>query len=86
MTTLETTISMIKTLPEADLVKIQNFTKKLSRRREAEAIDQAMAELLPKKSAEEIYADLARSRQQAAEGKCQDAEEFLAELRVEYGF
>lgn len=31
MSTLQNTISMMQTLPETDLIKIQNFTKKLSR-------------------------------------------------------
>lgn len=57
MSTLQNTISMMQTLPEADLIKIQDFTRKLSKRRELEA----------------------------AEGKYQEAGEFLAELKAEYG-
>ena len=39
MSTLQNTISMMETLPETDLIKIQNFTKKLSQRRELERGD-----------------------------------------------
>lgn len=85
MSTLQNTISMIKTLPEADLIKIQDFAKKLSKRHELEAADEAVGRFLPPKSREDIYRDLEISRQQAAEGKCQEAGEFLAELRAEYG-
>lgn len=37
MSTLQNTISMMETLPETDLIKIQKFTKKLSQRHELEA-------------------------------------------------
>lgn len=76
---------MMKTLPEADLIKIQDFTKKLSKRHELEATDEAVGRFLSPKSREDIYRDLEISRQQAAEGKYQEAGEFLAELRAEYG-
>lgn len=85
MSTLQNTISMMKTLPEADLIKIQDFTKKLSKRHELETADEAVGRFLPPKSQEDIYKDLERSRQQVAEGKYQEAGEFLAELRTEYG-
>ena len=85
MNTLQNTISMIEALPEADLLKIQDFTRKLSKRHELEAADEAVGKFLPPKSLEDIYSDLEISRQQAAEGKYQEAGEFLAELRTEYG-
>lgn len=85
MSTLQNTISMMKTLPEADLLKIQDFIKNLSRRHELEAADETVGRFLPPKSREDIYRDLEISRQQAAEGKYQEAGEFLAELRAEYG-
>lgn len=85
MSTLQNTISMMETLPEADLIKIQDFTKKLSKRHELESADEAVGRFLPPKSREDIYRDLEISRQQAAEGKYQEAGEFLAELREEYG-
>lgn len=85
MSTLQNTISMMQALPEADLIKIQNFTKKLSKHRELEAADEAVGRFLPPKSREDIYGDLEISRQQAAEGEYQEAGKFLAELRAEYG-
>lgn len=85
MSTLQNTISMMQTLPESDLIKIQDFTRKLSKRHELEAADEAVGKFLPPKSREDIYRDLEISRQQAAEGKYQEAEEFLAELKAEYG-
>lgn len=85
MNTLQNTISMMQTLPEADLIKIQDFTRSLSRRHELEAADEAVGSFLPPKSREDIYRDLEISRQQAEEGKYQEAGEFLSELRTEYG-
>lgn len=85
MSTLQNTISMMQTLPEADLIKIQDFTRELSRCHELEAADEAVGRFLPPKSREDIYRELEISRQQAAEGKCQEAGEFLAKLRAEYG-
>ena len=85
MNTLQNTISIMKTLPEADLVKIHDFTKKLSKRHELEAVDEAVGRFLPPKSREDIYRDLEISRQQAAEGKCQEMGEALAEIRAKYG-
>lgn len=78
MSTLESTISMLEVLPEADLVKIQDFTRKLFRQRGAACPFQP-------KSREEIYSDLEISRQQAAEGKCQEMGQALAEISEKYG-
>ena len=85
MSTLQNTISMMKSLPEADLIKIQDFTKKLSKRHELETADEAVGRFLPPKSREDIYRDLEISRQQVAEGKCQEMGEALAEIRAKYG-
>ncbi len=78
MTMLESTISMIKVLPEADLAEIQNFAQKLLQRRSADCP-------FALKSKEDIYRDLETSRQQIADGDYQDAGEFIAEVRKEYG-
>ena len=78
MTTPRNTVSMMKVLPEADLVEIQNFTQKLFNLRSADCP-------LPPKSKEEIYKDLETSRKQATERDFQEASEFLAEVRKEYG-
>ena len=77
MSTLENTISMMKTLPETDLLEIHEVTLKLFQRHN----DCPFAP----KSKEEIYQDLEISRRQAEAGECQEAGEFLAEIRKEYG-
>lgn len=78
MTMLESTISMIKVLPEADLVEIQSIAKRLLQKRNADCP-------FVLKGKEDIYRDLEISRNQIAEGDCQDAKEFSVEVRKEYG-
>lgn len=77
MAMLKSTISMIKVLPEADLAEIQNVAKKLLQKRG----DCPFA----LKSEEDIYRDLEVSRYQTADDDYQKAEDFLAEVRIEYG-
>lgn len=86
MSTLQNTISMMQTLPEADLIKIQDFIRKLSKRHESESADKAVAKFLDPKSEEDIYKDLERSRKQAEAGECSSAEEVFNELEQRYGF
>ena len=86
MSTLQNTISMIEVLPEADLLKIQDFTKKLSKHRELEAADEAVGKFLPPKSREDIYRDLEQSRKQIEMGQCCSAEEVFNGLEQRYGF
>lgn len=78
MTTLETTISMITLLPEADLTEIQNFAKKLLQRREANCP-------FALKSRNDIYKELETAHKQVAAGEYQEAGEFSKEVRKEYG-
>lgn len=78
MSTLEKTISILEVLSEADLVKIQDFAKKLFQQQRNDCP-------FPLKSREDIYKELEVSRHQASVGEYQDAKEFLAELREEYG-
>lgn len=78
MTMLENTISMIKVMPEADLAEVQNFARKLLQLRDAGCP-------FPLKSREDIYKDLEVSRQQIQNGEYQEAGEFIAEVRKEYG-
>lgn len=78
MNTLENTVSMMKALPETDLVKIQDFTKKLFQRQQNNCP-------FPLKSREDIYKDLEISRKQAAEGKCMEMGQALTEIREKYG-
>jgi len=84
MSTLENTVAMMKTLPEVDLVKIQDFVKGLLCDREMEAVDEAVGKFLKPMSREDFYRDLEISRQQASEGKCQEMGEALAEIRRKY--
>ena len=86
MSTLQNTISMIEALPEADLLKIQDLTKKLITRHELEATDEAVGKFLPPKSREDIYRDLERSRKQIEMGQCRSAEEVFNGLEQRYGF
>lgn len=86
MSTLQNTISMMQTLPEDDLLKIQDFTKKLSKRHELEAADEAVGKFLEPKSAEDIYRDLENSRKQAEAGEYSSAKEVFNELEQRYGF
>ena len=80
MNTLQNTISIMKTLPEADLVKIHDFTKSLSKCHELEATDEAVAKFLGPKSAKDIYKDLEKSRKQAEAGEYQEMGEALDEI------
>ena len=78
MSTLESTISILEVLPEADLLEVQQFAKRLFTLRSDKRP-------FPLKSREEIYKDLEISRQQVAEGKCQEMGQALAEIREKYG-
>lgn len=77
MSTLESTISILEVLPEADLLEVQQFAKRLFTLRSDK-------QPFPPKSREEIYRDLEISRQQATEGKCQEMGQALAEIREKY--
>lgn len=84
MNTIESTVAMMKALPEADLIKVQKFTKKLILQNEDRLIDDAVGEFLPKKNAEDIYHDLEVSRQQIENGQYNEAGRVMAELRSRY--
>lgn len=78
MATLKSTISLISILPEADLNEIQNFGKKLIRKRETNCP-------FALKSRKDIYKDLEVAHQQITSGEYQDANEFIAGVKKEYG-
>ena len=78
MSILESTISILEVLPEADLLEVQQFAKRLFMLRSDKRP-------FPLKSREEIYKDLEISRQQVAEGKCQEMGHTLTEIREKYG-
>lgn len=77
MSTLESTIAMLQALPESDLIKIQDDIKRL--------FEQRSGSPFPLLSREDILRDLETSEQQFADGDYQEAGEFLAKLRQDYG-
>lgn len=90
MSTLENTVSMMKTLPEADLLKIQKLTLELFQGRRGsqmtdEEADEAVGRYLKPMSREDIMKNIEIAEAQLASGEYQNAEEFLAGLRKEYG-
>lgn len=80
MSTLQNTISMMKTLPEADLIKIQEFTKKLSRRHELGATDEAVGRFLKPMSPEDFMRDIETAEKQFATGEYQEMGEAIDEI------
>lgn len=78
MNTIENTVLMMEALPEADLIEIQNFTKKLYMLRNSESPFRPL-------TGEEILADLQISREQIAQGKCKEMGQAITEIRRKYG-
>lgn len=68
----------MRVLPEADLVEIQNFTKKLF---QLHNVDNH----LPHVSEERILGDLEISRQQIAEGNAKEMGQAIGGIRKKYG-
>ena len=80
MSTLQNTISMIKTLPEADLIKIQDFARKLSKRCELESADEAVVKFLKPMSPEDFMRDIETAEKQYVAGEYQEMGEALDEI------
>lgn len=78
MNTFENTVSMMEALPEADLIEIQNFTKKLYMLRAAESPFRSV-------TGEEILNDLQISREQVAQGRCKEMGQAIEGIRKKYG-
>lgn len=78
MNTFENTVSMMETLPEADLVEIQNFTKKLYMLRITESPFRPL-------TGDDILNDLQTSREQIAQGKCKEMGQAIEGIRNKYG-
>lgn len=78
MNTLENTVSMMEMLPEADLVKIHNFTKKLFNLHNTDNPLKPLSE-------EDILRDLEISRNQIAQGKCKEMGQAIEGIREKYG-
>jgi len=79
MSTLERTVSMMKVLPEADLVKIQNFTENLFRLREHEA-DNEVGRFLKPMTKDDFLRDMEIAEQQFANGEYQEMGEAIDEV------
>lgn len=58
MTTLEKTISIMKTLPEHDLLKIQRHVEKLSRKHKAIGVDEEIRKFLKPMTREDFLRDV----------------------------
>lgn len=85
MTTLENTISMMKTLPETDLAEIQNLTKKLFQRHQSEAVDKAVGKFLTPMSRADFMDDIATAEKEISEKKYKPAKEVWNEMEQRYG-
>ncbi len=70
MSTLEATISMLEAMPEDARIKVMEFTQKLFTSRKP-------ANPFVPVSQEQIFSDLAESRQQISDGKGLDMEDAL---------
>lgn len=86
MTTLEHTISMMEKLPEADLVKIQDLTKKLFRQHEYESADNEVGKALKRMSKKDFIEDAAIAERDIADGRYGEANEVFDGLEQRYGF
>lgn len=84
MNTIENTVSMMKTLPETDLLEIQSFTRKLFQRRESKKADEAVRKFLKPMSREDIMKNIEIAEQEIADGKYRSADEVFNELEHRY--
>ena len=85
MSTLENTVSMMKTLPETDLLEIQSFTRKLFQRRESKKADEAVRKFLKPMSREDIMKNIEIAEQEIADGKYRSADNVFNGLEHRYG-
>lgn len=78
MSTLEATVSMLRSLPESELVTIYDLTRRFYIKQHKNAELETMTE-------QEILERLEQSREHAAEGKVIDADVAISKLRIKYG-
>ena len=78
MSTLDATVSMLKTLPEAELLTIYDLTRRFYIKQAKNAGPKPMAE-------EQMLEKLDLASQHAAEGKVMDADVAVSKLREKYG-
>lgn len=86
MTTLENTISMMKKMPEADLIKIQDLIKKLFRQHESESTDANVGQVLKRMSKVDFMEDAMTAEKDIAAGRYKSADEMFDGLEQRYGF
>ena len=79
MSTLEATVSMLEAMPEDARIKVMEFIQKLFTSRKP-------ANPFVPISQEQIFSDLAESRQQISDGKGLDMEEALNRMGKQHGF
>ncbi len=77
MTTLEQTISLIKFLPEADLLKVQALARQLQGHRQTDSSLRVL-------SREEFLGTLEKSRNEFANGNFTEAQQALNEIWHEH--
>ncbi|HCT91651.1 MAG TPA: hypothetical protein DF613_09790 [Lachnospiraceae bacterium] len=80
MSIMENTISMMESLPEADLLKIQNFTRKLFQCHESESTDEAVGRFLEPMSREDFMRDIEIAERQFAAGEYQEMGEAIDDI------
>ncbi|MCM1537432.1 MAG: hypothetical protein NC254_03430 [bacterium] len=86
MSTLEKTISMIETLPEADLIKIQDLIQKLFQQRKKESVEDAVGRMLKPMEKEDFLRDVETAEKEIADGMYRKAEEVFDGMEQRYGF
>lgn len=82
MTTYESTVSMMQNLPEADLLVINEFVKRLSAK---EKVREERYNPYKHLTREEIVDQLAIARKNAEEGRVLEAHQASANIREKYG-
>lgn len=78
MSTLESTVSMLELLPEADLLRVQNFAKCLFMSQSSDYPFQPL-------SKSQIIGELDKASQEYSAGLFSDADSLEAELIEKYG-
>ncbi len=86
MSTLEKTISMLETLPDADLIKIQDLIQKLFQQRGAESTDEPVGRVLKPMLKKDFLHDVKTAETEIANGMYRKAEEVFDGLEQRYDF
>ncbi len=84
MSTLERTVSMMKVLPETDLVKIMHLTEKLFKLRECELNDK-VGNFLKPMTEDDFLRDIENAEKQFANGDYQEMGEAIDEICQQLG-